>query len=150
MSSPLKFILPILFLTAFFTLVFPSRIKAVYVEGHELSEQAAAKYKAFKQEVIDACKLEGLQCNIEITSTLTGKHKSRCHKRGNKKSGTCADFRITVNGEKLSKPPKGPTQKKALNIVIDTAKKSKNIVSCLNEYKVRTKYSTGPHMHCNF
>ena len=150
MSSPLKFIFPILFLTAFFTLVFPSRIKAVNVEGHKLSEPAAIKYKAFKKEVIDACKLKRLQCNIEITSTIDGVHTSRCHKKGNIKSGTCADFRITVNGEKLSKPPKGPTQKKALNIVIDTAKKSKNIVSCLNEYKVRTKYSTGPHMHCNF
>ena len=118
----------------------PNVMKPVSVDGNILSAEAAGNYKRLAQSIQQACQSSGFNCGTRITSTLTGEHVSQCHKPGNFKSGTCADFVITGCKE----------NSQCISAAASAIKGSPYVATCLNEYEVKTEYTTGGHMHCNF
>lgn len=118
-----------------------TQVGGQYVQGHYMSTEAAQNLLRLANE-ISAKSVGG--ASIRVTSTVTGQHQDKCHNMNDSaQGGTCADF-VVVFGS-------GVTNKSyALNQVREILKSSKYVHSCLDEYLVSTKYSTGSHFHCNF
>jgi len=124
------------------------KVGSQWVQGHEMSFEAAQNFLKLRNEIIAEIGTVGPDnkpiADIKITSTVTGQHESKCHQRNDPNvGGTCADFIVVFDSGVKNKDY-------VLNKVREILKNSSYVHSCLDEYLVKTQYSTGPHFHCNF
>lgn len=86
-----------------------------------------------------------------ITATTNGNHISRCHKKGNAKTGACADIALRKNGNPVpADDPSWGTLCEAIHSIpeLDFLNEASKTPKCEAIHKnVSTKYGTGPHLH---
>ncbi len=104
---------------------------------------SSGAYSQAQKFVAKFNELSGGQCTLRLSSTIqggTGPSISQCHKPGNSKSGTCADFNLL------------PSHDLCYQKFYQAARDSGAVVSFLDEYvsSCRPRNATGGNIHVNF